>query len=85
MATVKEVVDQLYAGTMTVDKAEKALQGVQGTRRPPLTPEQQELGDDVEAGDENDVSQLSVLTLAGKISDDDAARLMQALTPPPQQ
>jgi hypothetical protein len=82
MTTVREVVQKIYDGSMTVDQAEKKLKGVQGTRARSLTWDENQLGEDIDPGDENDVTQISVLTLAGKISYDDADRLYRALTPP---
>lgn len=80
--TVYDVANQIYSGTMTVDDAEQALQGVQLTTRSRLTPEEQDGGADVDDVGDNDMTHLSSLVTMGKLSYDDQARLAQVMIPP---
>jgi hypothetical protein len=84
-ATVRAISGELIAGTMSVDEAATALQGITGTSTVHDHQTAEELFtcmlNDPEVGDDNDVDYLASACDMHKITYDEMARLTAVITP----
>lgn len=84
--TVRAISDELIAGTMTVDEAATALQGITGTTTVHDHQTAEELFtcmlNDPDVGDDNDVDYLDSAYFAHKITYDEMIRLNSVIVQP---